>query len=141
MTRWCLLLLLPLLAAAAPDGVYCTPSGTSGAINALAVAPAARGALRFRLSLWSVRGRNLTLSGTASPTPKGWAYKSGPDCRLEILSTGGAVRIAPIAGADCRNTGGYGTRVPLVRFPEASRQGGVGEALRDPEAFQRVCTE
>jgi hypothetical protein len=139
----------PLLAplgpawAAESSFVYCLHRGGA---KIFAGKTTANGNLKFGVSVWSPRGNNISVFGTALKSDRGWLYTNNltavtvtERCRLSIVrDDDGALHVVADQDATCQGRGGANMNIGTVTFPRTAYEGTVTNELDDPEMFQRA---
>ena len=129
--------------AASPSFVYCL---RQNGLKIFAGRPEPDGTLTFGLSVWSPRGQNISVFGTAHRHGHTWQYVDNLEaataaqrCRLDIeRATDGSLRAEADPAATCQRHGGVNAEIGTVLFPSAAYEGMVTTELDNPEAFQRA---
>jgi hypothetical protein len=133
----------PAWAAAESSFVYCL---NQGGAKIFAGKTTANGDLVFGVSVWSPRGNNISVFGTALKSDRGWLYTDNlaavtatERCRLSIVrDDDGTLHVAADQDATCQMHGGANTNIGTVTFPRTAYEGTVTNELDDPEMFQRA---
>jgi len=133
----------PAWAAAESSFVYCL---NQGGAKIFAGKTTANGDLTFGISVWSPRGNNISVFGTALKSDRGWLYTDNltavtatERCQLSIVrDDDGALHVVADQDASCQTHGGANMNIGTITFPRTAYEGTVANELDDPEMFQRA---